>query len=150
MLLLMHRDWLDWILDRKLETNLIINEWWLMSISIWQGHIYCFPLLFCRYLIVRNVPSLGCRKELKKLFESYGPVKEWVILFITPDCSVLKFFIFFLLLSLNFIEAYSTTKSSNVSVSLKPEQTVINSIRDRVLPNAQQISDKVIFFPYFC
>ncbi|XP_078174188.1 RNA-binding (RRM/RBD/RNP motifs) family protein isoform X2 [Carex rostrata] len=29
-----------------------------------------------KYLIVRNVPSLGCEEELKKLFESYGPVEE--------------------------------------------------------------------------
>ncbi|KAJ3672646.1 hypothetical protein LUZ60_007367 [Juncus effusus] len=29
-----------------------------------------------KYLIVRNVPSLGCGDELKRLFESYGPVEE--------------------------------------------------------------------------
>ncbi|KAJ4804104.1 RNA-binding protein 48 [Rhynchospora pubera] len=29
-----------------------------------------------KYLIVRNVPSLGCGEELKRLFESYGPVEE--------------------------------------------------------------------------
>ncbi|KAJ3690984.1 hypothetical protein LUZ61_020148 [Rhynchospora tenuis] len=29
-----------------------------------------------KYLIVRNVPSLGCGEELKNLFESYGPVEE--------------------------------------------------------------------------
>ncbi|XP_072993270.1 uncharacterized protein [Typha latifolia] len=29
-----------------------------------------------KYLIVRNVPSLGCGDELMKLFGSYGPVEE--------------------------------------------------------------------------
>ncbi|XP_042022764.1 RNA-binding protein 48-like isoform X2 [Salvia splendens] len=29
-----------------------------------------------RYLIVRNVPSLGCGDELLKLFSTYGPVAE--------------------------------------------------------------------------
>ncbi|XP_047962832.1 RNA-binding protein 48-like isoform X2 [Salvia hispanica] len=30
-----------------------------------------------RYLIVRNVPSLGCGDELLKLFSTYGPVAEF-------------------------------------------------------------------------
>lgn len=29
-----------------------------------------------RYLIVRNVPSLGCQEELHKLFAGYGPVED--------------------------------------------------------------------------
>lgn len=30
-----------------------------------------------RYLIVRNVPSLGCGDDLLKLFASYGEVEEY-------------------------------------------------------------------------
>ncbi|CAI0386293.1 unnamed protein product [Linum tenue] len=30
----------------------------------------------CRYLIVRNVPALGCGDDLQKLFASYGDVEE--------------------------------------------------------------------------
>lgn len=29
-----------------------------------------------RYLIVRNVPALGCIDELVKLFALYGPIEE--------------------------------------------------------------------------
>jgi hypothetical protein len=32
----------------------------------------------CRYLIVRNVPSLGCGDDLANLFGTYGPVEESV------------------------------------------------------------------------
>jgi hypothetical protein len=39
-------------------------------------------------------------------------------------------------------EADVMAKSSNASVCLKPEQVAINSIRERVLPNAQQMPDK--------
>ncbi|CAN1320862.1 RNA-binding protein 48 [Linum perenne] len=31
---------------------------------------------FCRYLIVRNVPALGCGDELMNLFATYGDVEE--------------------------------------------------------------------------
>ncbi|KAJ7298162.1 hypothetical protein O6H91_Y013600 [Diphasiastrum complanatum] len=33
-----------------------------------------------RYLIVRNVPALGCVDELVQLFASYGPVEEYRLL----------------------------------------------------------------------
>jgi hypothetical protein len=40
-------------------------------------------------------------------------------------------------------------ESSNASVSLKQEQMTINTARDRVLQNAQQMHGKVIFlFPF--
>jgi RNA-binding protein 48 len=32
-----------------------------------------------RYLVVRNVPSLGCGDELANLFGTYGPVEESVV-----------------------------------------------------------------------
>lgn len=38
---------------------------------------YLYYIFICgRYLIVRNVPSLGCGDELLKLFSSYGDVEE--------------------------------------------------------------------------
>ncbi|GER54176.1 RNA-binding (RRM/RBD/RNP motifs) family protein, partial [Striga asiatica] len=37
---------------------------------------YLILYLCCRYLIVRNVPSLGCADELLKLFSTYGKVDE--------------------------------------------------------------------------
>lgn len=40
-------------------------------------------------------------------------------------------------------------ESSNASVSSKQEQMAIHSARDRVLPNAQQMHGKVIFFSIF-
>ncbi|CAK9156494.1 unnamed protein product [Ilex paraguariensis] len=36
---------------------------------------YASKLQF-RYLIVRNVPALGCGDELLKLFSTYGEVEE--------------------------------------------------------------------------
>jgi hypothetical protein len=35
---------------------------------------YIFKL--CRYLIVRNVPALGCGNDLLQLFSTYGQVEE--------------------------------------------------------------------------
>lgn len=56
------------------------------------GYI-CFrrliDILICgRYLIVRNVPSLGCGDELLKLFSSYGDVDEYFTFF-----SLLRFYL---------------------------------------------------------
>ncbi|XP_030974513.1 RNA-binding protein 48-like [Quercus lobata] len=36
----------------------------------------CQVSVSCRYLIVRNVPALGCGDDLFKLFSSYGDVEE--------------------------------------------------------------------------
>lgn len=38
----------------------------------------CFGGICGRYLIVRNVPALGCIDELVKLFALYGPIEEYV------------------------------------------------------------------------
>lgn len=41
-------------------------------------HFMLYLYLFCgRYLIVKNVPALGCGAELLKLFASYGEVEEY-------------------------------------------------------------------------
>ncbi|KAL6505533.1 hypothetical protein OROHE_022912 [Orobanche hederae] len=37
------------------------------------------------YLIVRNVPSLGCGEELMKLFSTYGQVEDWMDLLSQPS-----------------------------------------------------------------
>nr|GMD97975.1 RNA-binding protein 48-like [Ipomoea batatas] len=46
-----------------------------------------------RFLIVRNVPSLGCGDDLAKLFTTYGEVEEYYIL--ASIFSLLFFFSFF-------------------------------------------------------
>jgi hypothetical protein len=38
----------------------------------------CFGGVCGRYLVVRNVPALGCIDELVKLFALYGPIEEYV------------------------------------------------------------------------
>ncbi|XP_041010092.1 RNA-binding protein 48 isoform X1 [Juglans microcarpa x Juglans regia] len=42
-----------------------------------------------RYLIVRNIPALGCGDELLKLFASYGEVEEYVTFLPTPPLNCL-------------------------------------------------------------
>ncbi|MCO5585579.1 hypothetical protein L7F22_039514 [Adiantum nelumboides] len=39
-----------------------------------------------RYLIVKNVPALGCIEELVKLFGSYGPIEEYITQ-LSPLCN---------------------------------------------------------------
>jgi hypothetical protein len=53
------------------------------SLSVFFLFFSCFPKIeltkMCflnRYLIVRNVPALGCGDDLFKLFASYGDVEE--------------------------------------------------------------------------
>lgn len=50
----------------------------LVFCSSFYKFVQCFIcIIICgRYLIVRNVPSLGCGDELLKLFSSYGDVEE--------------------------------------------------------------------------
>ena len=46
-------------------------------VALWDQFIEILKLLFVfRYMIVRNVPALGCGDDLMRLFISYGEVEE--------------------------------------------------------------------------
>lgn len=47
----------------------------LSGLNYWNFEPFCW---FFRYMIVRNVPALGCGDDLMRLFMTYGEVEEWV------------------------------------------------------------------------
>jgi hypothetical protein len=48
-----------------------------LSINLICKNLFQFYIFeLCRYLIVRNVPALGCGNDLLQLFSTYGQVEE--------------------------------------------------------------------------
>jgi hypothetical protein len=48
-----------------------------LSINLICKNLFQFYIFeLCRYLIVRNVPALGCGNDLFQLFSTYGQVEE--------------------------------------------------------------------------
>ena len=65
------------------HVNKPIYQFTIFQINIIVGIQFDFVKRIggCRYLIVKNVPALGCGDDLLKLFSSYGEVEEYVISF---------------------------------------------------------------------